>query len=176
MNTLINRILFATDLSDTARNAFTYAVALADRFESELVVLHVMKREPAFSADVVRIGLGEDLYKELEQKKTQNARSVLIGKRTEAHTIGEQIHQYCSEAEQGLKRAKPLVVKDMVIEAPSISQEILRVAERESCDMIVLGHRKHHLLAGDIGEGTLKKVLRKATIPAVVVPSPKAKS
>lgn len=176
MSTLIKKILFATDLSDIARNAFTYAVALADRFESELIVVHVIKKQPAFSADVVRMGLGEDLYKEMEEKKAQSARSVLIGKRTEAHVIGEQIHQICCEAEQGLKRSKPLSIKDMVIESASISEEIKKIAETEACDMIVLGHRKHHLMAGDLGEGTLKKVLRQASIPIVVVPAPKEKA
>ncbi|MBI5062911.1 MAG: universal stress protein, partial [Desulfatitalea sp.] len=101
---------------------------------------------------------------------------LLIGKRTEAHVFGEQIHQYCTEAEQGLKRSKPLKVTDMVIEAASISEEIMKLVESQACDMIVLGHRKHHLLAGDLGEGTLKKVLKLTTIPVVIVPTAKSKA
>jgi nucleotide-binding universal stress UspA family protein len=175
VKTVIKRVLFATDLSDTARHAFSFAVALADRFESELVVVHVLKVDPAFNTEVVKMGLGEDLFKEMEQKRSQSARNVLIGKRTEAHTIGEQIHQMCCEAEQHLKRSKPLIVKDMVIQAASISDEILKVAEAESCDMIVIGHRKRHLLADGLGEGTLKKVLRQTNMPVVIVPAPKNK-
>jgi nucleotide-binding universal stress UspA family protein len=176
VNTLIKKILFATDLSDTARNAFSYAVALADRFEGELVVVHVIKKDTAYTDGIVRMGLGEDLYKDMEQKKAQSARDLLIGKRTEAHIFGEQIHQYCTEAEQGLKRSKPLKVTDMVVEAPSISEEIMKLVDRQACDLIVLGHRKHHLLAGDLGEGTLKKVLKLATVPVMIVPAPKAKA
>ena len=89
MNTLIKKILFATDLSDTARNAFNYAVALADRFESELIVVHIIKKDMAYTAGIVRMGLGEDLYKDMEQKKAQSARDLLIGKRTEAHVFGD---------------------------------------------------------------------------------------
>ena len=176
MNTLIKRIIFATDLSDTARNAFNYAVALADRFESELIVVHVIKKNTNYTTGIVRMGLGEDLYKDMEQKKAQSARDLLIGKRTEAHVFGEQIHQYCTEAEQGLKRSKPLKVTDMVIEAASISEEIMKLVAGQACDMIVLGHRKHHLLAGDLGEGTLKKVLKLATVPVMIVPAPKTKA
>ncbi|MBI5896484.1 MAG: universal stress protein, partial [Desulfobacterales bacterium] len=138
MNTLIKRIIFATDLSETARDAFNYAVTLADRFESELIVVHVIKKDMAYTAGIVRMGLGEDLYKDMEQKKAQSARDLLIGKRTEAHVFGEQIHQYCTEAEQGLKRSKPLKVTDMVIEAASISEEIMKLVESQACDMIVL--------------------------------------
>jgi nucleotide-binding universal stress UspA family protein len=110
----------------------------------------------------------------MEQKKAQSARDLLIGKRTEAHVLGEQIHQYCNEAEHGLKRSKPLKIKDMVVESASISEEIMKLIQGEPCDMIVLGHRKHHLLAGDLGEGTLKKVLKLATVPVMIVPAPKA--
>jgi nucleotide-binding universal stress UspA family protein len=64
----------------------------------------------------------------------------------------------------------------MVVEAPSISEEIAKLVESQSCDLLVLGHRKHHVLAGDLGEGTLKKVLKLATVPVMIVPAPKTKA
>jgi len=167
---VLKKILFATDLSETAHNAFGMAVALADRLEGELLVVHILKQEPSFNTEVLKIGLGDDLYQEMEQKKSQSARNVLIGKRTEAHAMGEKIHALFSEAAACLVSPKPLQVRDFVIEAASISEEIVRLAEVESCDMIVMAHRRRKLFADASGENILKKVLRATDIPVVLVP------
>ncbi|MDA8140457.1 MAG: universal stress protein [Desulfobacteraceae bacterium] len=170
---VIKRILFATDLSETARHSFGYAVAMADRWDCELLIVHVIKGETAVGEAIVKMGLGDDLYQEMEKKKAQSARNVLIGKRTEAHRITEAVHEMFSEAEKKLKPSKKLKVRESVTEAESISEEILNVAAAEKCDVIVLGHRKKHLLPEGLGEGTLKKVLKAGTFPVFVVPPPK---
>lgn len=172
MAPVIKKILFATDLSDTAKHSFAYAVAMADRWECELLIVHVIKGETSYGEAVLKLGLGDDLLKELEKKRTQRTKNILIGKRTEAHIIGEAIHHMASEAEQNLKPAKPVKVSDTVIESDSISDEILKLAKMEKCDLIVLGHRKRHLLKEGLGEGTLKKVLKAGRIPVLVVPPP----
>jgi len=41
VTTAMKRILFPTDFSETARNAFIYALNFADSFKAELVLLHV---------------------------------------------------------------------------------------------------------------------------------------
>jgi nucleotide-binding universal stress UspA family protein len=48
----ISHILYATDLSGGARKALGYAVALANRFESSLTVLHVI-RETSPNAELL---------------------------------------------------------------------------------------------------------------------------
>lgn len=172
MAPVIKRILFATDLSETAKHSFTYAVSMADRWDCELLIVHIVKGQTPYAEALLKIGFGDDLLKELEQKRTQSARNILIGKRTEAHIIGEAIHQMASEAEQSLKPAKPVKVRDAVIEADSISDEILKLAKTEKCDLIVMGNRKRHLLSEGLGEGTLKKVLKSGIMPVLVVPPP----
>lgn len=172
MAPVIKKILFATDLSETAKHSFGYAVAMADRWECELLIVHVIKGETPYGEAVLKLGLGDDLLKELEKKRSQSAKNVLIGKRTEAHIIGEAIHHMASEAEHDLKPAKPVKVSNMVIEADGISDEILKLAKSENCDLIVLGSRKRHLLTEGLGEGTLKKVLKAGRIPVLVVPPP----
>lgn len=169
---VIKKILFATDLSETAKHSFAYAVAMADRWNCELLIVHIIKGQTPYGEAVLKMGLGDDLLKELEQRRTQSAKNVLIGKRTEAHIIGEAIHQLASEAEQNLKPASPLNMRETVIEADSISEEILKMAKAENCDLIVLGHRKRHLLSDGLGEGTLKKVLKSGAFPVLVVPPP----
>ena len=39
----IKMILYATDLSESARHAFGYAASLADRYGAKIVILHVIE-------------------------------------------------------------------------------------------------------------------------------------
>jgi len=171
---VINKILFATDLSDTARHAFTYAVSLADKLDAELLIVHVVREEAPFNTEIMKIGLGEDLFKELEDKRSQSARDILIGKRTEARIMGEVITRLSDELEQKLGREKRLVINEKVIKSKSVSEELLQLTASGDFDLLVLGHRKRHLLTGGLGDGTLKKVLRGITIPVLVTPQPES--
>lgn len=172
MTPVIKKILFATDLSETAKHAFGYAVSLADKYNCELIIVHVIKGDSPYVAEGLRLALGEELYNEIVQKKSENARNVLIHKKTEAHYISKAIQNLSQEAAEGLNRSEIFKVKDLVLEADSISQKIIKVAQDEGCDMLVLGHRKRHLLSEGVGEGTLKKLLRVGSIPVLVVPPP----
>jgi nucleotide-binding universal stress UspA family protein len=42
----VKKILYATDLSDSARYAFAYALSLANLYRSKLVMLHVLPEDP----------------------------------------------------------------------------------------------------------------------------------
>ena len=42
----INRILYATDLSESSNHAYQYAVALANLSDAEITVLHVLSDLP----------------------------------------------------------------------------------------------------------------------------------
>ena len=166
----INKILFATDLSEISRYAFEYAVSLADKQDAELLIVHIIKGASPFGTELVKMAVGDDVYKQLEQKHAQYAREILIGKRSEALVLRETIQHLRSEAEMKVSPTKSLKINDRVIEASSVSEEILRLVETEGCDLVILGHRKRHLLASGLGEGTLKKVLKKTTVPVLVVP------
>lgn len=168
----INKILFATDLSETARHAFTYAVFMADKLNAALEIVHIVREDAPFNTEVLKIGLGEDLFKQLDDQKTQTARDVLIGKKTEALVMGEAISRLADEAEKKLERAEPLTIKEKVIKSKSVSEELLSLVQSGDFDLLVIGHRKRHLLTGGLGDGTLKKVLKRLAIPVMVVPHP----
>ncbi len=168
----INKILFATDLSETARNAFSYAVFLADKLNAALEIVHIVREDALFNMEELKIRLGEDLFKQFDNIKTQTASDVLIGKKTEALVMGEAISRLAGEAEKKLDRAEPMTIKEKVIKSKSVSEELLDLIQSGDFDMLVIGHRKRHLLTGGLGDGTLKKVLKRLTIPVVVVPRP----
>ncbi len=42
----VKKILYATDLSESARRAFAYAVSLANLYQAKITFLHVMSEDP----------------------------------------------------------------------------------------------------------------------------------
>ena len=43
----VNKILYATDLSENARYAFAYAVSLADLYNATITFIHVLPEVPS---------------------------------------------------------------------------------------------------------------------------------
>jgi nucleotide-binding universal stress UspA family protein len=55
----IKKILYPTDLSENARYAFGYAVSLANRYNAEITVLHVVEEISSFARSMVEEIMGE---------------------------------------------------------------------------------------------------------------------
>ena len=62
----MKKILFPTDFSETANNAFIYAIHLAKSLEAELIVLHTFERPVISSLHGGRPELLEDVYTSIE--------------------------------------------------------------------------------------------------------------
>jgi nucleotide-binding universal stress UspA family protein len=65
-NTQIKKILYATDLSETAVHAFSYAVSLANMYGAGITILHVLAEFPA-----EKFIIEHDQYQHME--RDQNA-------------------------------------------------------------------------------------------------------
>ena len=62
-NIQIKKILYATDLSETAAHSFSYAVSLANMYDAGITILHVLAEFPGeeFIANMINGGhLGSD--------------------------------------------------------------------------------------------------------------------
>ncbi|RLB93486.1 MAG: universal stress protein, partial [Deltaproteobacteria bacterium] len=49
----IKKVLYTTDLSWSARYAFSYALSLAGKYEASLVILHVIEEIPNFDQRII---------------------------------------------------------------------------------------------------------------------------
>ncbi len=141
----LKRILIATDFSDHAKVAMQYAGALADVFEAELILCHVIATEHWLS----QLPPGGEGYfppnfSELEENKTRNTCQQLI-------------------AELGIKDGR------VIIPHGSPFVEIIKAARSEDADLIVIGTHGRgavaHMLLGSVAE----KVVRKAPCPVLTV-------
>jgi nucleotide-binding universal stress UspA family protein len=141
------RILIATDFSDAAQRAFRHAVELARRMESELFVVHVARKlEPAVPW-------------------SRTNRAVVAQLRREA--VGEARGALEALAEQ----AEDVKVTACLAEGVP-HEEILAEARRRRAELVVVATRGRALSERLLLGSTAERVLRKSTVPVLVVPAP----
>lgn len=142
----ITHILCPTDFSEVSTKAEAYAVALAQRYEARLSLLHVDPPMPMM-APYGEIPVDIRLFDEQRRQAEQDLAAA--GTRAREAGIG---------ADTALIGGYP-------------GREILAVAREQDIDLIVLGSHGRggveHLLLGSVAE----KVLRKAPCPVMVVPA-----
>ncbi|MBR9981606.1 MAG: universal stress protein [Desulfatitalea sp.] len=165
----IKSILFATNLSPTCRAAFEAAIALASKYQAELILLHVIDRDvPMHIEEHLRAVLGPEKYAALAEEHQQDARQALIGKMSSESLLHTALRQYLEEG--GIKDLNSgLRSHQIVVAEGDVVKEVLDQAKRYDCDAIVIGARKGFLKNNSIGN-VVKGVMRKAKIPVLFVP------
>jgi nucleotide-binding universal stress UspA family protein len=145
----LHRILVPTDFSKHSQNALTYAVAFADKFQSELYLLHVVQDLAVFVPDMVTV---------------MPPPAPAVEQITAA--AGQALERLVRE--QQLERLK---VHTEVREGPPF-YEIVRFAKEADIDLIIMGTHGRaglaHVLLGSVAE----KVVRKAPCPVLTVRDP----
>ncbi len=163
----IKNILFATDLSRNSRHAFQYAVSVAHRYGAKLNILYVME-EISRSADVrLKNFIGEERWQEIKGGQEEEARQILIGKKREGSMIRAALDELCdkiqTESEIDFKIDQINVVRGYVVD------EILSEAQRNECDLIVMGYHVRGKLEEAVVGSTTRRILRRSKIPVMLV-------
>ena len=142
----LKRILFPTDFSECSKRAQEYACALADQFQAELHVLHVLQDVGLMLPDPAA-GLSLPPNYLIEQK--QMAERALDGLLSGEWTRGNRLFR-------ATRMGSPFV-------------EIASYAKEKEIDLIVIGtHGRSaimHVLLGSVAE----KVVRKGPCPVLTV-------
>lgn len=140
-------ILVPLDFSPVSEAVLETVKVFAVAHNAEVVLLHVEAPEPDF------VGYGP-------------------GPQVVRHAVAEKIsehHEKMHAMRDGLKEAG-VEAKALVIQGGTVDK-ILEEAKRLEADLIILGSHGHgavfDLLVGSVTDG----VIRKATVPVVVVPS-----
>lgn len=142
----IDRILHPTDFSDSAGDAFAYALDLALRTGAELHVLHVVHGREEYTAET-HLDAPADEHLLIRLREMVNA------------LLGVMGHE---------ERATLALVYELA-EGRHAAPAIVEHADRHDVDLIVMGtHGRRglrHLVLGSVAE----EVLRRASCPALVV-------
>lgn len=163
------KILFATDLSNNCRHAFTYAAHLASHYCGHITILHVMEAVSELIEPRLRIMFGEEQWEMLQSKHLHEARNSLIGKKSTLSTIHRALHSLSDPAQHDEYQ---YVVDNILVKEGHVVETILETAKQESCDIIVVGSNKTMFSeANSLGRRT-KSLLKRSRIPVLVIPHP----
>jgi len=166
----IKRILYTTDLSESARNALAYAVSLANTYRAELTILHVLNDDPRMNAAIMGF-VDEDKWEAIRDRNAQDARAALIGKRRENVEMRE-VMEYFTETMKADIGEHHVTMDETVIVRGNPVDKIVSVADEQNCDLIVMGSYGHGGITGAIMGSTAQKVLRRSKKPVLVVHLP----
>ena len=149
---MLKKILFPTDFSETAMNAFRYTLKLADHFDSEIILLHVVYPEyevmevPVMSAQVTNQKI--ETVKPMLEMFMENGISRVV-------------------AEQTFDRMPNIVSKHEI----GTPVEVIRyVAAKEDVDLVVMGTRGKHTNLDKIFGSVASGVIHRANCPVLVIP------
>jgi nucleotide-binding universal stress UspA family protein len=138
-------ILYATDFSESSDHAFEYAYSLAKSFDARLVILHVIN-EPV---DLRGFYVPHISFDKLEEEIEQGAQKLM--EQFERKYLGEYNNF------------------DSIV-APGIPyDEIIRRAEAENAELIVMGTHGRTGLDHVLFGSTAEKVVRKSPVPVMTI-------
>jgi len=170
----IKKILYPTDLSENARYAFAYAVALAQLNGAELVILHVLNDHGDLESRVAGY-IDFQQWDAIKEQMAADAWTTLSGKRkTVANAaVGEALMQFHKNTVREMDYPENGPV-EIVMEPGDAAEVIIEQAGVHGCDLIVMGtYGQRSLIEVMSGVGrTAARVVRRSTVPVMVVRLP----
>jgi len=140
---MFKRIMVGCDFSEDSNLAFQYGLSLAQEFESELHLVHVM--ETMDYKDLVKNDVGAEVENPEHEEKRERLR----------HMLPEESYNWC----------KP----KLVLLAGRPFEEITKYALFNQMDLIVLGIRGHNLIETLLAGSTTDRVSRQSPSPVLSV-------
>jgi nucleotide-binding universal stress UspA family protein len=155
----ISTILYATDLGDHTRPVFRHTLAMAKQYGAKIIMLHVVEPISETALSVINTYLAKELTDEVQKE----AMKKIIG------SMQERLNKfYDDECVDGKQSAW---VKEVLVVAGRPSEEILRVAEEDRANIIVMGKSTRKVRGVRVMGSTARRVSRMADIPVLVVPN-----
>jgi nucleotide-binding universal stress UspA family protein len=164
----IKKILYATDLSQNAHYAFSYAVSLGEHCGASLVLLHVLPEAPKPLDQRVIGYIGAARWEQIKQQHFNEAREALIGKRNDHAAVTDVLNQFHKD----VKKDGDHTEDEIIVETGNTVDVILKCATDKHCDLIVMGTHGHGSLTDAMMGSTARRVARKSRIPVLTVRLP----
>jgi nucleotide-binding universal stress UspA family protein len=168
-NIQIKKILYATDLSETAVHAFSYAVSLANMYGAVITILHVLAEFPG--EQFILNMINTDKWEEIKMRHYSEARDELIGKRKDRIALKEVLQAFSEEA-NGNGENQTFVTDEILIKPGAPAETIVQTTKERNCDLIVMGTHGHGAIADVLIGSTAKWVVRQSPIPVLVIRLP----
>jgi nucleotide-binding universal stress UspA family protein len=161
MTPQIKRILYATDLTKNSAFAFQYALEMALEHGAKIVILHIVEPIPPMVKHYVKGFVDEIKWEEKIQYEQQVA----------VEQIKNRIAVFCQRQAKICLPCLELVAATLVRPGHPV-EEILKAADEEACDVLILGtHGKGFLKHTFLGS-VARSVLDRTRKPVFIVPLP----
>jgi nucleotide-binding universal stress UspA family protein len=161
MTPQIKKILYATDLTKNSAFAFQYALEMALEHGAKIVILHVVEPIPPMVKHYVKGFVDEIKWEEKIQYEQQVA----------VEQIKSRIAVFCARQAKLCLPCLELVSATLVRIGHPVD-EILKAADEEACDLLILGtHGKGFLKHTFLGS-VARSVSERTRKPVFVVPLP----
>jgi len=153
----IKHILCTIDFSEDTQYIYAYAKRMAEQFGAKMTLLHVVAEELLdlliFDVGIERSS-GAKKRLSLLKEQFQNTRELII----------QKLKSEIDEAESANI--------DIVVEKGNPVKVILDMSKKRNCDLIVMGFKGKGSLEDALIGNTVRRVLRRSSIPVYVVRHP----
>lgn len=161
----IQKILYATDLSENSAYAFRYAINSANKHDAEIIILHVIEKLPTMARALVESQIGKEQHEKILRETATRT----------IDRIRKRLEVFCERELKDDPGSANRVVGIEVCEGYP-AEEILKKADELDCDAVVMGtHGKGvigHTFLGSVAE----RVLRHIRKPVFVIPLPRGEA
>ncbi|MEW6427120.1 MAG: universal stress protein [Thermodesulfobacteriota bacterium] len=156
----IGTILYCTRIGPNSAYIYRYAVAMAERFGARIIVLHVVSALSPAQEALIDAYIGPESIHAVIDREEDRARA----------RIRKHLEVFCAKAGKGHDCSR--LVDRIRIREGHAAEEILAEAAASGADLIVMGAHASSTVLDAIMGSTAEKVIRRATIPVLVVQVP----
>ena len=150
----IKKILYATDLSKNSIYAFYYAVDMAKKHDAEIIILRTIET------------ISTRAFGSLTEKVQHDQHEVSM------EVIRNRLRKFCEKVEEKSSLACVSLVAKILVQVGYPVEEILKVADEEGCDLIVLGNHGKGFLRQTFLGSVSRSVLDRTRKPVFIIPLP----
>lgn len=154
----VKTILYTTDLGGHTRPVFRHALSIANHYDANIIMLHVVEPMSETVKAIVNTYLTRELTDEAQKDGMKDVLSFMKKR------LKEFYEDECELRDQ--KR-----VKEIMVVSGKPSEEILRVAEEDNADMIIMGKSTRKVRGIRVMGSTARRVSRMSRLPVLVVPN-----
>ena len=140
----MEKILYATDFSKNAENAFNFALKMAEKSHAELIMLHVFNDPTVWTYPYTK-----DPF-EIKRQATKAWKN----------TLQELFEQYKTSVK----------VKYVALENPSVVKAILSVIKKENPGLIITGIKGKSKIKEVIMGSTTQALVQQSPVPVLAIP------
>jgi nucleotide-binding universal stress UspA family protein len=160
------KILYVTDLSESGRQAFPHAFAIAHGNNARLTVFHVVDNRDLQSLEGY---ISNELWDELSSRDLEEARKILFDRKRDNLGI-ENVAQFCRDCLSS-QPEHPDLSYEVKVEAGEPLDKILEEAHGGGYDLLVVSKHGNRVTVKDavIGD-TTRRIIRRCRIPVMMIP------